>query len=209
MYITVKQTGHSESTANSIQNVIQNMKANDKEFLLFLTNPTYHQAIFFAHLKPSELPEVSKYLDKCQLAFQNLAFLGDKSLTPRTQKWPTWYAYMRNDNYGSLTGTTNLNNQGYFFFDKISSVDNTFYLRSVEWPEWYVYMRSGSEGRLNGWKGNPGSSGQWKVIRFSDGYYMLSPEKWLDWFVYMKNNAAGTVRGWKGDPGEQGHWTII
>ncbi|XP_052099326.1 toxin CfTX-A-like isoform X1 [Mytilus californianus] len=209
MYITVKQAGHSVSTANSIQNVIQNMKSNDKEFLKFLTNPTYQQAIFFVHLKPSELPEVSKYLGKCELAFQNLAFLGERSRKFRTQKWPTWYAFMRNDKYGSITGTTNLNNQGYFLFDTISSVDNTFYLRSVKWPEWYVYMRSGAAGRLNGWKGNPGSSGQWKVIRFSDGYYMLSPEKWLDWFVYMKNDPSGTVRGWKGDPGEQGHWMII
>lgn len=208
MYITVKQAGHSVSTAKSIQNVIQNMKLKDKHFLTFLTNPTYQQAIFFAHLKPSELPEVSKYLDKCQLAFQNLAFLGGRAHHFRTQKWPNWYAYMNNDAYGSMTGSTVLNDQGYFFFDTISSVDNTFYLRSVKWPKWYVYMKNDGEGKLYGWKGNPGSSGKWKIIRFSDGYYMLSPEKWLDWFVYMKKDSYGTVRGWKGDPGEQGHWTI-
>ncbi|CAC5364867.1 unnamed protein product [Mytilus coruscus] len=108
MYITVKQAGHSLSTAKGIQNVIQSMKLKDKEFLTFLTKPTYHQAIFFAHLKPSELPEVSKYLDKCQLAFQNLAFLGERTHNLQTQKWPDWHALMRDDKHGSMVGSTNL-----------------------------------------------------------------------------------------------------
>ncbi|XP_071171557.1 toxin CfTX-A-like [Mytilus edulis] len=208
MYLTVKQTGHSVSTAKSIHNVIKNMELKDKEFFTFLTNPQYNQAVFFAHLKPSELPEVSKYLHKRQLAFQNLSFLGAGSRTFRTQKWPNWYAYMKKDTYGSIAGSTHLDGQGYFIFDVISSADNTFYLRSAKWSKYYVYMRNGAQGRLNGWKGYPGKSGMWKVIRFSDGYYMLSPEKWLGWFVYMAKDSSGTVRGWKGDPGKQGHWTI-
>ncbi|XP_052100938.1 toxin CfTX-A-like [Mytilus californianus] len=208
MYITVKQAGHSVSTAKSIQSVIKTMKLRDKNFLRFLTNPSYSRAVFFAHLNPSELPEVSKYLNKCQLAFQNLAFLGERYHSLRTQKWSRWYAYMDDDKHGSMIGSTNLNNQGYFYFETISSVDNTFYLSSAKWSEWYVYMKDNDGGTLNGWKGNPGSSGQWKIIRLYDGYYMLSPKKWLNWFIYMKDDDDGTIRGWKGNPGKQGHWRI-
>ena len=71
-----------------------------------------------------------------------------------------------------------------------------------------MYMHDDSEGHLRGTTVKRGYEGQWKIIKFKDNRFMLSPRKWPNSFIYMDSSAQGLVKGWNGDPGTQGHWLI-
>ena len=69
-------------------------------------------------------------------------------------------------------------------------------------------MNGDSKGYLKGTNVLPGHEGQWKIVQFKDGNYMLSTRKWPNWFIYMDATSHGWIRGMEGDPGIQGHWFI-
>lgn len=208
MYSLVRESSHSYRIAHGIKRAAQSEERHDRAFMELLKTPVYRRAVFFAYFNPSQWPVTMKFMSKCGLSYQRLNFLSHGKHYLRPQRWTNWYMKMGGGAAGFMKGTKKLNSQSKFYFDTISSQDNTFYIRSVRWPRWRVIMNGDAHGTCRGWKRRPGSNGRWKVIRFRDGRYMLSPVKWPNWFIYMKNDAWGHIRGWKGDPGIQGHWLI-
>ena len=208
MYALVKAASNSDWTAAAIQRVIIAEEDHDKHFLKFLLEPEYSQAIFFAYFNLSEWPQTITFMEKKGLAIQRHNHLTRGSHSLRPEKWTDWYMLMYNNKYGTMIGSTTLDEQSLFYFDSISNEDNIFYMRSKKWPSWYIYMTDGDEGLCEGWEDEPGPAGEWKVIRFKDGKYMLSPRRWPNWFIYMTDDDYAYIRGCNGDPGIQGHWLI-
>ena len=209
-YAVVKgaPAANSEFTAAGIHRVIIAQDDLDKKFLEFLLEPDYPQATFFAYFNPSELPQTYTFIQKKGIPLQrhdNLVY-GTHHLRP--EKWTNYYMFMKGNSIGNMAGTTTLDAQSRFSFKAKSYIDNMFYIKSAKWPDWYMIMNSDAKGYCRGWKGKPGTQGQWKVVQFKDGKYMLSPRKWPNWFIYMAKGTHGWIRGWKGDPGIQGHWLI-
>ena len=207
LYALMKAAPDSDWTADAIKRVAVAEDDHDKNFLSFLLEPEYSQAIFFAYFNPSEWPQTRVFMEKKDLAYP-LDHLDDYDRCLRPDRWTNWYLYMMNNDVGLMAGTTTLDAQGLFYFETISREDNIFHIRSKRWPAWYVYMRDRRDGFCRGWEGVPGPAGEWKVIRFKDGKYMLSPKRWPNWFIYMMDDDDALIRGWNGDPGIQGHWLI-
>lgn len=208
MYSLLRASFHSSRVADGIKRAAESEERQDKEFVKFLEKPEYKRAIFFAYFNPSQWPVTMKFMAKYGLGYQKLNFLSHGEHYLRPQKWTNWYMMMGGGAAGFMKGSRSLNSQSKFYFDTISSDDNTFFIRNVRWSTWYVIMNSDVNGICRGWGSKPGKNGQWKVIKFSDGRYMLSPLSSLDRFIYMKNDAWGNIWSHSGDPGIQGHWLI-
>ena len=210
MYALVKSAPGNNFTADAIRRVIVEEEKHDKSFLNFMQGPDYPQALYFALFNASEWPTTMAFIEKKGLIYQyqHHGHLANTIHPLRPEKWTNKYMVMMNDASGTMGGTETLNAQSQFYFDPISNENNVFYLKSNEWPTWYVYMKDDKDGYCSGWNGKPGLDGEWKVIRFKDGKYMLSPKKWPNMFIYMDNDYYGHIRGSKGDPGIQGHWLI-
>ena len=208
LYALLKAAPDSDRTADAVKRVAIAEEDHDRNFMGFLLEPEYSQAIFSAYFNPSEWPQTNVFMKKKGLAY-TLEHLYDKGRYLSPEKWTNWYMYMMNNTEGWMGGTTTLDAQSRFYFrSTLLREDNVFYIKSEKWPSWYVYMTDGRDGYCRGWEGLPGPAGEWKVIRFKDGKYMLSPWKWPNWFIFMLNEGAGRIRGWCGDPGIQGHWII-
>lgn len=208
MYYVVRGAGHSNWTAAAINRAVEAEQDHDKSFLEFLEEPEYSQAVFFAFFNPSDYPVTMKFMAKNGLAYQRLEFLNNGKHFLRPEKWTDWYLKMGGDVCGIMKGTEDLNSQSEFYFDTISAENNLFHIRNCRWPDWYVRMTNDVDGNCRGWDEEPGPNGEWKVVKFKDGKYLISPIRWPNWFIYMKNDIWGHIRGSKGDPGVQGHWLI-
>ena len=214
MIALVRTAPDSAFTADAIHRVVNQEDKNDEQFLKFLLEPDYSQAVFFAYFNPSEWPQIMTFMDKKGLTYQRHVVdklaRGTHSFKP--ERWTNYYMYMVNNGSGNMEGwkltPTFDDPQGQFIVDPISRQDNLFHLRSMKWPSWYVFMVDTSASYCRGWNDKPGPQGEWKIVKFQDGKYMLSPRKWPNWFIYMRDKGNGSIAGWKGDPEIQGHWII-
>lgn len=208
MCALLRTVPNNDFTAEAIQRVIEMEESHDKEFIEYLTQPDYSSAVFFSNFNPSEWPTIIIFLEKKGLSYQKLDHLAIEPHSLKPEKWPNHRMYMMNNPEGWIAGTEKEKSASKFALEPLSQEDNVFHIRSVKWPNWYVYMQKNLEGGCRGRKGKPGPKGEWKIVRFKDGKYMLATRRWPDWFLYMKGNYIGASRGWAGDPGTQGHWII-
>lgn len=54
----------------------------------------------------------------------------------------------------------------------------------------------------------PGAEGEWKIIKFENGLYMMCTRKLPGKFTYMKKDFIGEVEGSYGDPGLSVLWKL-
>ena len=220
MYALVRAVPDSSFTADAIKRYVIKEESHDERFLSFLLKPDYPQAVFFAYFNPSEWKKTMLFMRKKGMSYQRHDHLAQGTHTLRPEKWTDWYMYMYKFGCSrgeclriDMAGTKTLSEQSRFTFHPISREDNLFYVQVEKWPFWYAYMTDYSAGYCRGYDGwrsktKPGPAGEWKVIRFKDGKYMLSPRKWPNWFIYMDDSDVADIKGWTGDPGKQGHWLI-
>ncbi|XP_052806519.1 toxin CfTX-A-like [Mya arenaria] len=208
MYALVQTVPDFDWSADAIQRVALLEDKHDKDFIEYLTKPYYSKAVFFAYFNPSQWPVIITFLEKKGLSYQRYDHLAHGSHSLRTEKWRNRNMFMWDDRYGTIGGTDgNVEQASRFYFDPIQPKDNIFHIRSVKWPKWFVFMIDEEEAYCFGTE-VPGPDGEWKIVRFDDGKYMLSPRKWPEWFIYMINDDCALVRGVLNDSGIQGHWII-
>lgn len=210
MYAIAKSSQRSDFTTAAIYRIILADDKHDKNFLSFLQKPDYQQAVFFAYFNPSEWPTTMTFMEKKNITYQYQQHdhLAHNILSLKLEKIPRKFMVMGDGVNGNMHVRETNDARSRFYFDPISKENNVFRLRSEKWPSWYMYMTDDKDGFCRGYGGMKGPVGEWKLTRFKDGKYMLSPHKWLNWFIYMDDDYYGHIRGYKGDPGIQGHWVI-
>ena len=211
LYALVKTSPGMNFTAEAIHRVIIEEDDHDKSILNFMHGlPDYPQAVFFAIFDPSEWPITITFMKKKGLnyVYQGFSYLAYRHRYLMPEKGRFKYMYMKNDPWGNTRGRNDLHAQGLFYFDLKPGENNVFYIRSFKWSKWYLYMKDEEKGGCRGKGRKPGPEGEWIVVKFKDGRFMLSTKAWPNKYMYMKDDSNGNIRGWIGDPGKQGHWTI-
>ena len=91
---------------------------------------------------------------------------------------------------------------------KFTLLGSGYYLiSSKKWPNRYLYMSMSPQGSVNGWDGDPGPQGYWRITPRDDGSILLSSKMWEDWYMYMENWIGGDILGSK-DPNEQAYFIL-
>ncbi|VDI15431.1 Hypothetical predicted protein, partial [Mytilus galloprovincialis] len=204
----IAQTMDSKSLiVSGIKNVINKEQQSDRKFFKCFEQPTYNRAVFFACFNPSENDLIVSFAKSRGVQFQSLRDeLDGKHFALRPQKWPMYWAIMSCNPWGTIWSTQSPYDRKslYFDFQSVSEKDNYFLVKSFQWKTWYMFMKDTAS--LRGKEGKPGADGEWKIIKFEDGRYMMCTREWPGKFAYMKDAMLGEVVAGYGDRGKAGHW---
>lgn len=208
LFIILRTCPSTINFGNFIEKIAHEDIERVKQFLSFLTAPKRSQALFFSFLDISKCSVTKKFLRYYNLKFQNIDYLTKGVFTLTPEKWPEHCMCMSKVPLKWLGSDKDISNdQCYFEFESLENANNTFRIRSAKWRNTHVLMTVFVK-FCRGMNGNPDKQGEWKIIKFEDGTFALSPKKWPQFFMHMKNNPSGSVCGKEGNPTDQGIWVI-
>lgn len=204
----LRATRNSDQSASCIQDLANDEREELKCFLKFLTVPKRSQALFFSYFDISKCSVTKIFMDFHGLELQRLDYLTSGVYTLSPEEWPGCFMAMSNIPLHWLVSRKNrVDGRCKFEFEAVSGGHNIFHLRSSFPIDQYVYMTVFLK-FCRIWDGHPGVQGEWKVVRFEDEKYMLSPRKWPHLFMCMRNNPTGSICGEEGNPSAKGIWVI-
>lgn len=207
MFSVIREAANNEWTAAAIKRVIDAEKKLDSMALQFISKPVYSKARFFTYLTPSRLPLVKLFMSKIGLSFQRLDELTVGKFHLQAKKYLTWYLLMTRD---GLYATELPPDKATFYFGANTEKDkenNMFFIASAASKYSFVVAHDSVCDQTT-----LPLNGKWKLIKFEDDSYLISPAQWPDKFLSLSIRRTSTyfinVYLANDIPGPEGRWII-
>lgn len=180
-----------------------------KKCLEFLSAPKQSNAFFLFSFDISKCPSTKMCFKLLDLNFPDLSKLTSAAVTLSPDEWQGVFMSMSWIPLHWLVSSRNAREKKCkFMFEAVPGFSDTFRIRSCLLKTRYVVMTVFFK-FCRCWEGDTtDDQGEWKVVKFADGKFMLSPRKWPYSFLHMKDMATGSVSGKNGKLSRQNVWII-
>lgn len=206
MMICMKAHSHQFSTCDLIQNDIKKERADNKEFLQFLSVPSLENVCVLAEFDPSEYLELATYLADMHLSLQNLhQMLHNRTFIVQPYMKPTvrlGRPFPSISPVRAMKDSTDIDNVRIRFkFDAVENSFNLFHIQSPDLGE-CLYMKTSRYCKYSrAFHGQTGALWRVRQVKITNAreddpsVFVFCTKKQPQRFLYLADSIVGCAKG--------------